>query len=137
MFCGISLVSLTIALSFSLLGYWLILPFAGLELGALATALYLSAVRADTREVISISGSMIAVQKGRRLPAETAWFQRGWAKVVVRRPRRRGYPTRLFIRCHGREVEIGGCLNEHERNRLADDLRRWITTPAIATASVV
>ena len=33
-FCGISLVSLTIALGFSLLGYWLILPYSLLEMSA-------------------------------------------------------------------------------------------------------
>lgn len=126
-FCSISLVSLVIALGFSLLGFWLILPFAGLELAVLAAALYLSALRGCAREVISIHGGMIAVQKGIRLPEQTTSFPRGWVQVELARPLHKGYPTRLLLRSHGREVEVGGCLNEAERCRLAEDLRRWVS----------
>lgn len=125
-FGGISLVSIAIALGFLLLGYWLILPFAGLELVALGAALYIAARKAAVREVISIRGSEVAVQKGRRRPEQTHTFPRGWVLIELLRPLRRGYPTRLFIRSHGREVEIGGCLVEAERCRLAEDLRRWV-----------
>ena len=126
-FCGFALISLSIALGFTLLGYWLILPFAGLELALLALALYVSAVRAHRREVISIEGATVSVQKGGRQPKEAMWFPRGWARVILARPQRRGYPSRLLIRCHGREVEVGDCLNEDERHRLAEDLRRWLS----------
>lgn len=36
------------------------------------------------------------------------------------------YPSRLTIRSHGREVEVGRCLNEEERERLARDLGEFI-----------
>jgi uncharacterized membrane protein len=61
---------------------------------------------------------------------------RGWVRIELARPQRRGLPTRLWIRSHGCEVEIGGCLNEAERCRLAEDLRRWVhpvPTPLTAT----
>jgi len=80
-YCGICGVSLTIALGFALLGFWLILPFAGLELIALAIAFYLCAVRVNSREVISIQGATIAVQWGLHQPEETTQFQRAWARV--------------------------------------------------------
>ena len=126
-FCGFAVISLSIALGFTLLGYWLILPFAGMELTLLALALYVSALRAHRREVISIEGVTVSVQKGGREPKEATWFPRGWVRVILARPQWHGYPTRLLIRCHGREVEVGGCLNEDERNRLAEDLRRWLS----------
>ena len=125
-FCSISLVSLAIALGFTLLGFWLVLPFAGLELGVLGYALWCCARRSQVREVISIHGDVIAVQRGCRAPEETTCLQRDWAKVELTRPVHRGYPSRLLIRSHGREVEVGGCLNELERRRLAEDLRRWV-----------
>lgn len=128
-YCGICFVSLTIALGFSLLGFWLILPFAGLELLALAIAFYSCAVRSRAREVISIRGTTVSIQKGRRVPQESTSFQRGWAQVELTPPPLRGYPTRLLIRSHGRAIEVGHCLNETERSRLAEDLRRWIQTP--------
>ncbi|MFN2308284.1 MAG: DUF2244 domain-containing protein [Gammaproteobacteria bacterium] len=125
-FGSISLVSLVIALGFYLQGFWMILPFAGLEFAALAAGLYVGALRGCAREVISLRGEVIAVQKGRRQPEQTLAFQRGWARIELARPLRRGYPSRLLIRCHGHAVEVGGCLNEAERNRLADHLQRWI-----------
>lgn len=126
-FSGISLVSMVIALGLSLRGLWLVLPFAGLELAALAVGFYLGALRGQTREVISIRGDVIAVEKGRRRPEQTLAFRRGWTRIELACPLRRGYPSRLLIRGQGREVEIGGCLNESERSRLAEHLRRWIT----------
>jgi uncharacterized membrane protein len=126
-FCGFAAISLSIAMGFTLLGYWLILPFAGMELALLALALYVSALRTHRREVISIDGARVSVQKGGRYPKEAAWFPRGWTRVILMRPQRYGHPSRLLIRCHGREVEVGGCLNEDERNRLAEDLRRWLS----------
>jgi len=134
-FSGISVVSLAIALGFFLLGYWLILPFAGLELAVLAVALYLTARRGAHREVISIRGGEVAVQKGRRRPEQTQTFLRGWVRIELARPPRRGYPSRLWIRSHGREVEIGGCLNESERCRLAEDLRRWVRPAPVPLAA--
>lgn len=125
-FTCISLVSLLIALGFLALGYWLILPFAGLELALLGTALYLTAWRAALREVVRIEGNVVAVQKGHRQPESTEVLPRGWVRVELARPLRRGHPSRLLLRAHGRAVEVGGCLNEDERDLLAQDLRRWV-----------
>jgi uncharacterized membrane protein len=135
-FSSISLVSMVIALGFSLRGFWLILPFAGLEIAALAVGFYLGALRARLREVISIHGDLIAVQKGHRRPEQTLAFRRGWARIELAGPLQRGYPSRLLIRCQGREVEIGGCLNDSERSRLAAHLRRWIA-PAPASLAAI
>lgn len=125
-FSSISLVSLVIALGFLAQGYWLILPFAGLELALLGAALYLTAWRSLQREVISIRGAEIAVERGHRQPEQTQTFPRSWVRIELTRPQHRGYPTRLLLRSHGREMEIGSCLNESERCRLAEDLRRWV-----------
>ena len=127
MFAGISLVSFAIALGFLALGYWLILPFAGLEIALLGAAFYLSAWRAAVREVIRIEGNVVAVQKGHHQPESTQILPRDWVRVELARPRLRGYPTRLVLRAHGRVVEVGGYLNESERNQLAKDLRCWVS----------
>lgn len=135
-FSSIFLVSMVIALGFSLRGFWMILPFAGLELAALAAGFYLGALRGQVREVVSVRGDLVAVQKGHRRPEQTLAFQRGWTRLELARPLHRGHPSRLLIRCQGREVEIGGCLNESERSLLANHLRRWITpAPVPLTAA--
>lgn len=129
-YCGMCGVSLTIALGFAILGFWMILPFAGLEMIALAAGFYYCAVRADTREVIRIQGETVTVQKGRHCPKDSTQFQRVWTRVVLAQPQQRRHPARLLICSHGRALEVGQCLNEQERSQLAADLRRWIRTPS-------
>lgn len=132
-FCGIFLVSMSIALAFLWQGLWLVLPFAGLEMLALAAGLYLGALRTSEREVIRVEGDTVAIERGRRRCREIIRFPRGWARVELARAPQVGHPGRLLIRCHGRAQEIGRCLNDNERDRLAADLRDWIrdgTAPA-------
>lgn len=125
-FCGIFSISMTIALGFLWQGLWLVLPFAGLEMLALAIGLYLGALRVNEREVIRIEGDTVAIERGRRQCREVIRFPRGWARVELARAPRAGHPSRLLIRSHGRSQEIGHCLNDNERDRLAADLRDWI-----------
>lgn len=107
---------------FTLLGFWLVLPFAGLELLLLACAFYLVARRGQVREVISIDQDSVHVEKGRRYPEKQCTLARGWARVVLERCPKQWYPSRLLIRSHGRAVEVGTFLNEEERRRLAEEL---------------
>lgn len=119
-------VSFTIATGCALLGAWLVLPFAGLEMLVLGICLYLAACRSASCEVVSVRDDVVEVQKGRRAPQQVCRFQRTWARVNVWRPASGWSPSRLTIRSHGREVEIGAALNEDERESLARELRRVI-----------
>ena len=114
--------SLTIATSLAIAGAWMVFPFAGLEMAALATVLYIVAKKATRREVIKIDADSITVSRGRHTPEEDFRFERVWARVEMQRARLKGYPSRLVIRSHGREVEVGSCLCEEERERLATRL---------------
>lgn len=121
---GILAVSLGIALSFAVLGFWPVLPFAGLELLALGAAFYWCQWQGERVEVISVRGDRVAVEKGHRR-VEARWdFERAWVQVQVLRPRFAGYPSQLVLRSHGREVAIGDFLVEEERRRVAGELRR-------------
>ncbi len=114
--------SLTIATSFAIAGAWMVFPFAGLEMAVLATVLYICAQRATRCEVVTIDADSITVTRGRHSPEEDYRFHRVWAQVEMQRAKINGYPSRLVIRSHGREVEVGSCLCEEERERLATRL---------------
>lgn len=116
---SLSLVSGGIAAAFGVAGFWPILPFAGLELGALWVALYVSAQRSLEVEVIRIAATTVDIEKGRRA-LESNWrFERVWSEVVLKPPRHPWYPSRLIIRSRGRMVELGRFLGEEERQDLA------------------
>jgi uncharacterized membrane protein len=104
-------------------GMPLVLPFSGLEVMVLGIALYLNAWCGGVKEVITISDSALAVEQGRTAPETRHEFQRPWAKVILERPGNSWYPSRLLIRSHGRQVEVGRFLNEQERQGLAQQLR--------------
>lgn len=125
-FCIALATSLTIATGFAMMGAWMVFPFAGLEMAALAAVLYLCARRASQREVVAIDGDSVRVMKGRRTAQEIYHFQRFWARVEVIRSNNDWYPSRLVICSHGREVEVGNCLCEDERQLLAERLSHAI-----------
>ncbi len=121
--CGIALVSFTIAGAFASLGYWLPLPFAGLEIGALAAGFYFASLRAHEREEIAIDEDAIALRRGGRVLRTLFRAPRAWARVQLNPARYRGHPSRLLLCARDREVEIGAGLSEIERARLARLLR--------------
>ena len=117
-------VTMTIAGSFAWLGYWPVLPFAGLELAVLALALWLCATTGAVREVVSVAADRLVVDRGRRRLRRVWEAHTAWAQVRLLQPRIAWYPTRLVIRSHGEEVQLGGFLNEEERQYLAGELVR-------------
>ena len=125
-FVGISAVCLGVALVCTWMGFWPVLPFAGIELTALGIALYVSARRALDREVIHVSGDRVRVEKGRGRVEQHWELDRAWTEVVLRQLPRRWEETQLVLRSRGREVILGGFLEPEERRSLARELSRCI-----------
>ena len=122
-FALISGATLTVACGFTFLGFWPILPFAGLELAVLWVAFCLCASSGQAVEVISIADASVAVKKGKE-KMETVWeAPKPWAQVRLQRARVAWYPSRLILRSHGREVALGEFLVEEERQELARKLK--------------
>jgi len=55
-------------------------------------------------------------------------FHPYWVKVRIEPGSWRGWPSRLLVGSHGREVEIGVFLNEDERQALAQRLMELLRT---------
>ncbi len=133
-FMSLVVVSGIIAVPLTNMGFWLVLPFAGLELLLVGIGLYQVACRCYEREVIHVGQTTIHIERGRRYPQQRCTVGRPWAKVVLERCPRRWYPSRLVIRSHGRAIEIGRFLNEEERQQLAIELTRSLQ-PALSHSS--
>lgn len=117
---------LVIAVGLALAGAWPVVPFAGLELLIVGACLFRCAQRCAEREVISIDGCSVGVERGRYSPAHRVELPRPWARVDMRRSAARGHPSRLLIQAHGRAVEVGARLTERERRLLARRLRHCL-----------
>lgn len=130
---GITVVALSIAVTFAVMGYWLILPFAGLELAALAISLYLVARALHRCEVVTIDAREVRIAKGRLRgrsgrggPEEEITFQTAWVRVRLE-PADTGRARQvLHLAAGGRQVELAGFLTDAERIGLAQRLRERI-----------
>lgn len=110
------------AIGFALLGYWLILPFAGLEIGLLAWAFEALRSREGDYESLTIDGDSVVLEWHAGTHVQRREMNRQWARVVCdcRTP---GRDCRLSVSSHGRATEVGHYLNDEARLRLAATLR--------------
>jgi uncharacterized membrane protein len=119
-----ALVMATIAIGFAALGLWPVLPFSGAEWLLLAYGFRVSFRAGAVREVITVTEAAIVVEKGREKPEQTYRFQRAWVSLDWVKSPIRGHPSSLFLRLHGKAIEIGRFLAESEREALASELRQ-------------
>jgi uncharacterized membrane protein len=121
---AIIVVVLMVALAFTQMGAWLVLPFAGLEIVAFAYTFYYIYLHSSDFESITIEYDSVVVEKRNYKESTTAVFQRYWAQVNVREVNGK---CGLFISSHGKEVEFGrNFINDGQRNVLARELRQKI-----------
>jgi uncharacterized membrane protein len=73
--------------------------------------------KSDAGQIVTITPSTLEVASTKG--AQSACFHPYWTKVRLERGRHRGWPERLLIGSHGREIEIGAFLNDDERHELA------------------
>jgi uncharacterized membrane protein len=111
-----------VAIVFSALGYWPILPFAGLEVGLLAWAFDAMRNRARDYEILTIDGDAVVLEwrAGRRQGRRE--LNRPWVRVEsgCAAP---GRNCRICVRSHGCGTEVGLFLSDEGRLQLATALR--------------
>lgn len=126
---------LLVAVVLAARGFWLVLPFAGIELAALFACIYVVSHAARRCEVVSIGDTTVRVEKGRERgrcgygggPEETFEFMRAWVRVELSRKTGDWYPRRLWIGASGRRVELGEFLVDGEKAELAAELKRLLS----------
>jgi uncharacterized membrane protein len=118
-FALIFIVSIGIAAAFATFGAWLILPFAGLEMLVLFFAFRYMERHAADYELIEIDGDAVKVEWSSGGAVLKGAFNRHWAQVVSNED-----GSRLALRSHGRELEIGRYMNDEQRLDLARALKR-------------
>lgn len=117
---GMTVVAMAVAGAFAVLGFWPIIPFAGLELAALAAALWVSLRRNRYREILEFTQDRVKVGfgvLGQGASAEIDW-PRSFTRVVLEPGTTRNGVTRLLLTSSGQRLAIGRCLTDAEREAL-------------------
>lgn len=110
-----------IAVGFTLLGAWPVVPFFLLALAALAHAFYQMWRHAGDFERITIDDDKLILESHNRERDEHYEFNCYWAKVVLREEGIRGH-CHLSLCSHGREVPFGHLLSDDERAMVGREL---------------
>jgi uncharacterized membrane protein len=122
-----------IAVGFASLGLWLVVPFSGLEVVALAAGLYVCSRASYRREVILLDAERLLVLRGHDRAEWCHELPRPWVRLAWE-PERAGRASCLRLGSHGRFFEIGAFLIEAERRQLAGQLARLLGQPLGARA---
>lgn len=126
-FMIVAAVSVLIGIGFASQGAWLVLPFAGFEVAALALAFICYARHAADYERISLGAGQIEVEICDGDCVRCHRFSQAWVRLVVRDA---PSETRLALQSRGQELEIGRHLDGADRRKLAGELGRWLRQAA-------
>jgi len=123
---AISVPSMAAAIGFTLLGAWPILPFAGLELLALGSALYYVNWKLQYRHVITLSDDSVRIDKGFYHPKQSWDFPRQRTGLsVTDQPHPMDGPE-LALHDRSERVSVGEFLSREDALELVELLRREI-----------
>jgi uncharacterized membrane protein len=126
-------VLLCVAIACTALGFWPVLPFAGLEAAVLLGAVHWVQRRAAAREYIRVDAASVVVEKCGGGSRVAYAFQRPWTRVELRRGRPAHWPSRLLFSSQGRSVEVGAFLTDGERRGLKDRLAELLADDDLST----
>ncbi len=118
--------SFSIALAFLFYGYWLVLPFTGLEMAVLSYCLWLCLRRASLQEVITFSAEQIRLEKGIERPEKVATWERFFTKIQVNQAIHPWYRKTVSLVHRGDRVEIGTFLTHKEQDELIESLHDMV-----------
>ena len=121
--CALAIV---IGLLFSLQGQWLILPFSGLEMLVLGSALHITSRKVNRREVITVNVDRVRIEKGNCRPEEQWVFKRCWVRLLDEIGGENRSQRKLALGSHGSYVEVGNFLSNIEKEELAFRLKGCI-----------
>ena len=122
----LSIPSLGAALFFTSLGAWPILPFAGLELAALGSALYYVHWKLHFRHVITFDSDIVRIDKGVYAPKFTYKLVRREAGLAITPERHPWDGPELYIQDRTHSIRVGEFLNREDCLALKEHLNKHI-----------
>ena len=118
-FASLCVLSVGIATVCWVQGATLVVPFAGLELMAVATALLLYARHANDRESIHLRRGRLTVEHVSGRSVERVEFAPAWVRVEPQH----GDRSLVELSGEGRRIAVGRFVRPELRRQLADELR--------------
>jgi len=125
---ALGFVCLGIGVAMALIGFWMILPFAGLEVIFVTACLYWTVKKLGRREVITVDDHSITLEWGYNKPELSVSLPRSWSKLEYHRPRRPLDVGAISLQAHGRRYCLGKSLGRDEKKELYRALSSILAT---------
>jgi uncharacterized membrane protein len=109
-------------------GAWLIVPFAGLEVGCVAVAFWWIERQSNDCDTVEIGDSSVSVVRVRGKRHETHTFTRAWVQIDIDQDRS-GRERGVLLRQSGRSVSLGDFLHARDVRAAARDIKRALAQP--------
>ena len=123
---SLCVITLSVATGFMLAGYWIVLPFAGVELMLVGTAFLIYGRHATDYEMIELQADQLKLVKaeGSKL-TEVKWVTQ-WAKLSYNGQ----YKAPLMFSHRGEQVKIGKFIAEKDKSALHRELKAALARAA-------
>lgn len=112
-----------IALAWSVVGAWVILPFAGLEVTLLAFLMYRVSYSTYQKQIISIQNQQVIFQAGVYYPKRYIQFNRDHLTIKTTSPDTVYDHTQVVFESPQQKVEVGAFLNQLDRELMLTHLK--------------
>lgn len=120
---AMSCLSGVIAGGFALVGAWPILPFAGVEMLALASGLYYVCWKLRYRHVVTLEADKVRIQKGHYHPRQQWCFDRDNTTIQVTSQPHPWDAPQISLYNQGEQVSLGEFLSNEDAKTLLQLLR--------------
>ncbi|TRY29319.1 DUF2244 domain-containing protein [Aliiglaciecola sp. M165] len=121
---AIGLFVMLIATAWAFVGVWVILPFAGFEVGLLALLMYKVSLRCHNKQVITISKEKVVFECGIKSP-EFVWrFNRAETHLAITEATARFDRPQMVLTDDNVSIELGDFLNQSDCELARDTFKQ-------------
>lgn len=120
--CVMVVIVMIIALAWTFMGAWLVLPFAGLEVGLFALLMYKVSKFTYSKQVITVGREKVIIEWGIKKVEERHEFNRKDLYVYYWEADEGWHLPRISLSQARRKLEIGTFLNQDDREKLKLEL---------------
>lgn len=113
-----------IAIAWSLMGVWMILPFAGLEFGCLVYFVYRTSQNCYRFEVLCVNSEAIRLEKGLNSMSSPLTFDRLGSEFIIKQPTHIFSPASISLAHRGKKTSIGRFLNKPDVDQLTEIIKK-------------
>lgn len=136
MVAGIAFISLGLAAIFASFGFWMILPFAGLEILVLTVCLRKTLLRLQQKEIITIGDDLITLEWGVDAPQKRVKVPRQWSRLDFRHSENPFDVDLLLLLAHNKSYKLGCALGKPEKKELFKKLKEHFSAERVRSVIV-